>query len=180
MESPLNCRSRYYWKISDISVGVRPLMLPLSGTLPRRQRPILAKRLWSFSNPASTTERLMQSFKIAVFRPLRPTLQVWRYRKRSNPPMTLSTFRFTFLPSLRVPVNVITHSRYFMGKTRMRLSQSFVFDRQRGDHRAYRKKGCERSVVIPASREVPVFIIQNNMRTAGMNREEYFAFLEDC
>jgi len=35
-------------------------------------------------------------------------------------------------------------------------------------------------VVIPAYREIPVFIIQNNLRTAGLSRAEYFRLLEEC
>jgi len=33
---------------------------------------------------------------------------------------------------------------------------------------------------IPWQRLVKVFIIRNNMRTAGMNRERYFELLETC
>lgn len=37
-----------------------------------------------------------------------------------------------------------------------------------------------RPVVIPDWSEVPVFIIKNNMRTAGMSREIYFELLKKC
>ena len=53
----------------------------------------------------------------------------------------------------------------------------FVLARQEGDHRAYTKLGVSRPIIIPCYRAVPVFIIMNNLRTAGMSREEYFTFL---
>jgi hypothetical protein len=34
-----------------------------------------------------------------------------------------------------------------------------------------------RPVVIPAYKQVPVFIIRNNLKTAGLSRDEYFALL---
>jgi predicted RNA binding protein YcfA (HicA-like mRNA interferase family) len=56
-------------------------------------------------------------------------------------------------------------------------ASGFKFDRQEGSHRTYVKSGVSRPVVIPAYREVPVFIIRNNLKTAGLSREEYFAVL---
>jgi len=47
-----------------------------------------------------------------------------------------------------------------------------------GGHFVYTKQGIARPVVIPDWNEVPVFIIKNNLRTAGMTREEYFLFLK--
>jgi len=47
-----------------------------------------------------------------------------------------------------------------------------------GDHYVYTKQGVIRPIVIPDWPEVPVFIIKNNMRTAGMSRERYFQLLE--
>jgi predicted RNA binding protein YcfA (HicA-like mRNA interferase family) len=47
-----------------------------------------------------------------------------------------------------------------------------------GDHFVYTKQGIARPVVIPKWKDVPVFIIKNNMRTAGMTREAYFSLLE--
>ena len=54
---------------------------------------------------------------------------------------------------------------------------SFVFVRQEGSHRAYVKRGVLRPIIIPTYREVPVSIIRNNMKTAGMSRERYFELL---
>jgi predicted RNA binding protein YcfA (HicA-like mRNA interferase family) len=50
--------------------------------------------------------------------------------------------------------------------------------RSEGDHFVYVKSGIARPVVIPDWDEVPVFIIKNNLRTAGISREEYFALLD--
>ncbi|MBI4686610.1 MAG: type II toxin-antitoxin system HicA family toxin [Nitrospirae bacterium] len=47
-----------------------------------------------------------------------------------------------------------------------------------GDHFVYTKQDASRPVVIPDWKEVPVFIIKNNLRTAGLTREEYFSLLE--
>ena len=35
-----------------------------------------------------------------------------------------------------------------------------------------------RPVVIPTYAEVPVFIIRNNLKTAGLSRDDYFRLLE--
>ena len=48
-----------------------------------------------------------------------------------------------------------------------------------GDHFVYTKEGVPRPVVIPDWKEVPVFIIKNNLRTAGLTRDEYFGLLEE-
>jgi len=54
----------------------------------------------------------------------------------------------------------------------------FIYDRQKGDHLIYVKAGIFRAVVIPMYQEIPVFIIKNNLRTAGISRDEYFKLLE--
>jgi predicted RNA binding protein YcfA (HicA-like mRNA interferase family) len=54
----------------------------------------------------------------------------------------------------------------------------FQCARSEGDHFVYVKSGIARPVVIPDWDEVPVFIIKNNLRTAGISREEYFALLD--
>ncbi len=41
----------------------------------------------------------------------------------------------------------------------------------------FTKPGVSRPVVIPDWKEVPVFIIKDNLRTAGLTREEYFSLL---
>ena len=57
------------------------------------------------------------------------------------------------------------------------FENGFRFARQEGSHRSYVKPGVIRPVVIPAYNEVPVAIIRNNMKTAGISREEYFKLL---
>ncbi len=60
---------------------------------------------------------------------------------------------------------------------RVFLAAGFRFARQEGSHRSYLKEGIVRPVVIPTYREVPVFIIRNNLKTAGISRDEYFYLL---
>lgn len=57
------------------------------------------------------------------------------------------------------------------------LLAGFRFVRQEGSHRSYVKEGVIRPVVIPTYDEVPVSIIRNNLKTAGIGRDQYFAFL---
>jgi len=54
----------------------------------------------------------------------------------------------------------------------------FQFNRQEGDHKIYVKAGVRRPLVIPLYKAVPVFIIKNLLRTAGMSRERYFELLK--
>ena len=49
--------------------------------------------------------------------------------------------------------------------------------REEGDHIVFTKSGVIRPVVIPRYAAVPVFIIKNNLRTAGMSRDRYFELL---
>mgnify|MGYP001235178504 FL=1 len=61
------------------------------------------------------------------------------------------------------------------------LAAGFHFSRQNGSHRIYTKEGCIRPLVIPAhSKDIAALIIKNNLRTAGISREDYFSFLRDC
>ena len=60
------------------------------------------------------------------------------------------------------------------------MKAGFVFSRQKDDHRAYVREGCARPVVIPTYDEIDVDIILANMRTAGIDREEYFRLLGEC
>ncbi len=43
----------------------------------------------------------------------------------------------------------------------------------------YHYPGAIRLIIIPKYKEVPTFVIRNNMRTIGMTRNEYFALLEE-
>ncbi len=53
-------------------------------------------------------------------------------------------------------------------------AEGFRLVRTEGDHRVFTKPGVIRPVVIPRYAAVPVFIIKNNLRTAGISRERYF------
>jgi len=58
------------------------------------------------------------------------------------------------------------------------LKAGFDFIRQEESHRVYVKPGVRGPVVIPAYPEVPVTIIRNNLKTAGISRDQYFRPLE--
>ena len=60
---------------------------------------------------------------------------------------------------------------------RVFAAAGFTFARQSGDHLIYVKPGVARPLVIPTYKSVPVFIIRNLLRTAGMSRERYFELL---
>ena len=51
--------------------------------------------------------------------------------------------------------------------------------RQGGDRLIYTKVGLKRLLVIPMYQDVPVFVINNVRRTAGMTRERYFDLLSN-
>jgi predicted RNA binding protein YcfA (HicA-like mRNA interferase family) len=53
----------------------------------------------------------------------------------------------------------------------------FRLVREEGDHMVFTKAGCVRPVVIPKYAAVPVFIVKNNLRVAGMSRDRYFELL---
>jgi hypothetical protein len=42
----------------------------------------------------------------------------------------------------------------------------------------YHYPGANRPIVIPKYREVPVFVIRNNMKIIGMSREKYLELLQ--
>lgn len=60
---------------------------------------------------------------------------------------------------------------------RVFLAAGFRFARQEGSHRSYVRVGVSRPVVIPAYAQVPVFVIRNNLKTAGLTRDDYFRLL---
>jgi len=51
-----------------------------------------------------------------------------------------------------------------------------VYSRTKGDHLIYHYPGAVRPVVIPKYKEIPAFIIKNNMRIIGLSREKYLEF----
>jgi predicted RNA binding protein YcfA (HicA-like mRNA interferase family) len=56
-------------------------------------------------------------------------------------------------------------------------ADGFRLVREQGDHMVFTKPGVIRPIVIPKYTAVPVFIIKNNLRSAGMSRERYFGLL---
>lgn len=52
------------------------------------------------------------------------------------------------------------------------------FKRQKGDHRIYSRIDLKRPVVIPEEKNLPVFIIRNNLRVLGISVEEYLEILK--
>lgn len=53
-------------------------------------------------------------------------------------------------------------------------AEGFVCVRTEGDHMVFAKPVIIRPIVIPKYTAVPVFIIKNNLRSAGISRERYF------
>ena len=43
----------------------------------------------------------------------------------------------------------------------------------------YTKTGILRPIVIPKYAAIPVFIIKNNLRSAGISRDRYFQLLQE-
>lgn len=53
-----------------------------------------------------------------------------------------------------------------------------TFKRQKGDHRVYWRKGLNRPIILPTYKNLPIFIIRNNLRTLGISIEEYLEILK--
>jgi predicted RNA binding protein YcfA (HicA-like mRNA interferase family) len=51
--------------------------------------------------------------------------------------------------------------------------------RQEAEHIIYSRPGVARPVVISKYHAVPVFIIKQNLRSAGISRERYFELLDE-
>ena len=56
-------------------------------------------------------------------------------------------------------------------------ADGFRHVRTEGDHMVFTKAGVIRPIVIPKYNAVPVFMIKNNLRTAGISRERYVELL---
>lgn len=52
------------------------------------------------------------------------------------------------------------------------------FVRQKGDHRIYDRDDLKRPVVFPKDRDIPIFIIRNNLRVLGITPAEYLEILK--
>jgi len=73
-----------------------------------------------------------------------------------------------------MPKIVTVHYRKLV---RVFEKKGFVLDRQEGDHLIFVRNNIKRPIVIPMYKSVPVFIILNNLKTAGISRQEYFSLL---
>lgn len=56
--------------------------------------------------------------------------------------------------------------------------EGFQYKRTKGDHLIYSKSGISRPIVIPKYKEIPVFVIKNNLSSAGISRERYIELLK--
>lgn len=56
--------------------------------------------------------------------------------------------------------------------------EGFTLVRERGDHMIFSKPSVLRPLVVPRYDALPIFIIKNVLRTAGISRERYFELLE--
>lgn len=54
----------------------------------------------------------------------------------------------------------------------------FKIVRQKGDHLILTKADVPRPLVIPMYKDVPVFVIKNNLNVAEITRERYFELLQ--
>jgi hypothetical protein len=52
--------------------------------------------------------------------------------------------------------------------------------REECDHRIYNRENLIRPIVFPMEKDLPVFIIKNNLRILGVSRDDYFTKLKEC
>jgi predicted RNA binding protein YcfA (HicA-like mRNA interferase family) len=52
------------------------------------------------------------------------------------------------------------------------------FTRQKGDHRVYWRTNLKRPNILPTYKSLPVFIIRNNLRTLGIDHNEYLGIMK--
>ncbi|MBU1147119.1 MAG: type II toxin-antitoxin system HicA family toxin [Candidatus Omnitrophica bacterium] len=51
--------------------------------------------------------------------------------------------------------------------------------RQKGDHLVFKRADLRRPVIIPAEKNLPVFIIKNNLRLLNITPQQYLEILKD-
>lgn len=54
----------------------------------------------------------------------------------------------------------------------------WIYQRTKGDHLIYQKKGFTRPIVIPRYKTIPIFVIKNNLKTAKISEEKYLKLLK--
>lgn len=52
------------------------------------------------------------------------------------------------------------------------------FEREKGDHRVYWRRDIKRPIIIPREKELPIFIIKNNLELLGIDRSQYLEILK--
>lgn len=52
------------------------------------------------------------------------------------------------------------------------------FDRQKGDHLIYERSDLKRPIVFPKDKEIPIFVIRNNLRILNITQEEYIEIIK--
>ncbi|OGD91003.1 hypothetical protein A3D81_00230 [Candidatus Curtissbacteria bacterium RIFCSPHIGHO2_02_FULL_40_17] len=57
-------------------------------------------------------------------------------------------------------------------------SEGAVIVGQTGDHIELKKAGARRRLVVPKYKNIPIFIIKNNLKTARISRKRYFELLK--
>jgi len=53
-----------------------------------------------------------------------------------------------------------------------------IYDRQKGDHRIYWRSDLKRPIVLPMYKNLPKFIVKNNIRLLGLTTKEYLEILK--
>lgn len=56
--------------------------------------------------------------------------------------------------------------------------EGWKYQRTRGDHMIFTKRGFIKAIVIPKYKTIPVFVIKNNLRTAKIEKEKYLGLLK--
>jgi predicted RNA binding protein YcfA (HicA-like mRNA interferase family) len=59
------------------------------------------------------------------------------------------------------------------------LAVGCEFKSQEGSHRRYKKPGLLRPIIIPCDKQLPQFIISNNLRTLGISKEEFVEIIKN-
>ncbi|HEY4522233.1 MAG TPA: type II toxin-antitoxin system HicA family toxin [Candidatus Paceibacterota bacterium] len=71
-----------------------------------------------------------------------------------------------------------------VGKVSWQRFEKFLFEvgcefkSQESRHRKYKKDGLQRPIIVPTVKEIPDFIIHNNLRTLGIPRGKFKKIIE--
>jgi len=52
------------------------------------------------------------------------------------------------------------------------------YRRTKGDHLIYRCKDIKRPIIFPKVKEIPVFVIKNNLRILGISHDKYLEIID--